>query len=121
MKISAVIIISFLFVFISASCSNSEDVGGLSHANEPQALLFTDENTEDIERQYYEALIDFQHENDEQTDVTIVRENEPSVADYDIEEYPTLILIKCDQSDTSISGEHTTEEIKTLLQKHFSE
>lgn len=114
----------FAVIIILSSCSNSDEIKTLEAVTTPegpQALLFIDENKRDIERPYYDALIDFQNRSDTETDVTIIREQEADFDQYEVEEFPTLMLVHEDQSVTVVSGEQTAEQLVTILQDNFNQ
>ncbi|QDI90648.1 hypothetical protein EPH95_05200 [Salicibibacter halophilus] len=114
----------FAIIIISSSCSNSDEIKTLEAVTTPEgpkALLFIDENKRDIERPYYDALIDFQNRSDTETDVTIIREQEAEFDQYEVEEFPTLMLVHEDQSVTVVSGEQTAEQLVTILQDNFNQ
>ncbi|QQK76783.1 hypothetical protein HUG15_15250 [Salicibibacter cibarius] len=123
-KKTVFIAIIFAIITISSSCNNSDDVHtfeAVATTEEPQALLFIDENQPAIERPYYDALIDFQNKSDEKTDVTIIREEEAASNQCEVEEFPTLMLIHDDEFVAVVSGEQSMEQLVTLLQDNFNE
>ncbi|QQK80664.1 hypothetical protein HUG20_12655 [Salicibibacter cibi] len=114
----------FAIITIASSCNNSDEThtpDAIATTDEPQALLFIDENQPDIERPYYNALINFQNERDEKTDVTIIREQEVAADQCEVEEFPTLMLIHDDEPIAVVSGQQSMEQLVTLLQDNFNE
>ncbi|MBB6449442.1 hypothetical protein HNR44_001391 [Geomicrobium halophilum] len=118
-----------IIVMISTllACSNTNNIDESLDAKphpseEARILLFTDENNTEIERHYYNALLTFKHEQKEDTEVDIIRENEnsPLVDDYNIDEFPTLILFSNEQSPTYVQGQKTSEDILSFLHEHFA-
>ncbi|AXF55519.1 hypothetical protein [Salicibibacter kimchii] len=123
-KKTIAIAIIFAIITISTSCSDSGEIKKLEavpSTEEPQAVLFIDENHPAIERRYYDALIHFQHTSDIKTDVTIIREQEDKFDTYEVEELPSLMLMNEDESVTVISGEASTERLIKILQDNFNE
>jgi len=114
----------FVIITVSSSCSNSDNIRTLeavTSTDEAKAVLFIDEKQPGIERRYYDALINFQHTSDTKTDITIIREQEDKFEPYEVEEFPSLMLVDEDDSVTVVSGETSTERLISILQDNFNE
>lgn len=117
-----VCILSFFLFFIS-SCSNNEEVitnyPFLQKQNENITLLFSDDGSISAEGNYYDALLDVKRRYPEKLrSFNIIHSSDRDlVKHYEIESYPTLLVIHNDKVTIRVEGTLKTVEILKLLEE----
>ncbi|MFC5712343.1 thioredoxin family protein [Thalassorhabdus alkalitolerans] len=85
--------------------------------NEKITLFFSDENNLEKESPYYDALLTLQNNFDDQKVIIINSSEEKLVNSFDIQEFPTLLIIKGEEVKGSLSGFQNYEQIEAFLQE----
>ncbi len=85
--------------------------------NEKITLFFSDENNLEKESPYYDALLTLQNNFDDQKVIIINSSEEKLVNSFDIQEFPTLLIIKGEEVKGSLSGFQNYEKIEAFLQE----
>ncbi|MBM7095981.1 MULTISPECIES: hypothetical protein [Alteribacter] len=107
---------SISVMFLSSSCQSEKtnaDDSNLGMDNQVIAVLFSDESQIEQEVNYYDAVLDLQQDHTDKIDsVKVVDSDEEEyIQSYDIESFPTLIIISDHEVKVKIEGNLDSRQI----------
>ena len=113
------------FVFSSFLLTGCWDVNSavqqpiLTNEDENVVVLFSDDHSLQEESSFYDALLEVQQSHPQYAiPLRIIGEQERSIIrHYNINQYPTLLIINTEGINLRIEGSHPKEEIVTLLKQ----
>ncbi|MEH7234897.1 thioredoxin domain-containing protein [Bacillus sp. JJ1562] len=119
MKAYMLIILSFL---ILSSCSLYNAQPLIPESDEKQIIFFSDEDNLRNESSYYDALLELKNKfPDEIANMKVVSsEDNRLYTKYQIEEYPSLLIVQQDKVLEKIEGNMDKDEIITPLENVLS-
>ncbi|MEH7382362.1 thioredoxin domain-containing protein [Bacillus sp. JJ1533] len=119
MKAYTLIILSF---FILSSCSTHKAQPPIPETDEKQIIFFSDEENLRNESSYYDALLELKNKYpNEIANMKVVSSNENRLySKYQIEEYPSLLIVQQDKVLEKIEGNMDKDEIITPLENILS-
>ncbi|THE11159.1 hypothetical protein E1I69_16080 [Bacillus timonensis] len=119
MKAYTLIILSF---FILSSCSSYKAQPPIPESDEKQIIFFSDENNLRNETSYYDALLELKNKfPTEIENMKVVSSDENRLyTKYQIEQYPSLLIVQQDKILQKIEGNVDKDEIITPLENVLS-
>ncbi len=122
LKKTNVIIIFFFSSILLSACST-----GFLKANSPinhdvgqhMTVLFSDSSNIKKEDNYYDAILEFQSENPEQTQPFMIIDSDERdiVRYYDVQVFPTMIVLNGGSEQLRMEGVQSKDEIVTTLKE----
>ncbi|WP_077617672.1 hypothetical protein [Bacillus sinesaloumensis] len=115
MKAYILIILSF---FILSSCSSYDKQPVLPETDEKQIIFFSDEENLRNESNYYDALLELRNKYPTEIgNMKVVSSDESRLyTKYQVEEYPSLLIVQHDKVLKKIEGNVDKNEIITPLE-----
>ena len=120
-KKSRLLLILSILIFAISSCEKKEVFNHpiLSQNDKNLAILFSDENSINEEGNYYDALLEMKKQHPETFNyLSIIHSSERElIRHYDIENFPTLLILHNQDVIVRIDGLLEKNEICTRLEK----
>lgn len=123
MKVTGLLVFFIFFMFINAGCFNEDESISSSQPvfkseNTHITYLFSNNERMEDESSYYDALLDFRRKYPDQINtISIVSSNDEELVNYfEVEIYPTLLVIYDLNVKVRIEGFKDSQEIYSLLE-----
>ncbi|WP_449539863.1 small peptidoglycan-associated lipoprotein [Ferdinandcohnia sp. Marseille-Q9671] len=119
MKASILFVLSF---FILSSCSSTKSQPPVLESDEKQIIFFSDEDNLRDESNYYDALLELRNKfPTEIANMKVISSDDTRYyTQYDIEEYPSLLVVHQDKILQKIEGIAEKEEIMNPIEDALS-
>ncbi|WP_413379962.1 thioredoxin family protein [Alkalihalobacillus sp. 1P02AB] len=122
MKKTNVMIILFFSSILLSACSTGflTSTSPINHdADQHMTVLFSDSSNIKKEDSYYDAILELQSENPEQAQPFLIIDSDERdiVRYYDIQVFPTMIVLNGDMEQLRMEGVQSKDEIVTSLKK----